>query len=133
MKPENSNLLEELYNSADQCSHEYPDTLARKIRILSQVQIVIGRKEADAVKEYKQIYATRQRVSAEAYVAAKSNKKQMAELAITDLRMKEAELESEVVRWNNAFKSNGELINALKYSLKVLLAEYNNPAIGRGG
>lgn len=120
--------LGQLYSLADQCSHEYPETLARKIEILSEIQIILGRKAADAVREYKRIYAERKRVYAEAYLAAAKDKAQRAELAIMDLRLKEADAEADKVRWDNAVKSNEQVINSLKYSLKVLLAEYKNPA-----
>ncbi|WP_120465176.1 hypothetical protein [Paenibacillus aceti] len=116
---------------ADQCSHEYPETLARKIEILSEVQIIIGRKAADAVRDYKHKYAERKRVYAEAYVSASKDKAQRAELAVVDLRIEEADLEAEKVRWTNAVTSNEQVINALKYSLRVLLNEYDNLANDR--
>lgn len=120
--------LGELYSLADQCSHDYPITLAQKIEYLTEIQILLGRKAADAVRDYKRKYAERKRVYAEAYLASTKDKAQRAELAIIDLRLEEADLEAEKVRWNNAYSSNAESINVLKYSLKVLLAEYNNPA-----
>lgn len=120
--------LGQLYSLADQCSHEYPVTLAKKIELLSEIQIILGRKSADAVREYKRIYANRKRVYAEAYVMATKDKAQRAELAITDIRLVEADLEADKVRWCNAVLSNDQVINALKYSMKVLLAEYQNPA-----
>lgn len=122
--------LGELYSLADQCSHEYPATLAKKIDYLTEIQILLGRKAADAVREYKRKYAERKRVYAEAYLAATKDKAQCAELAVSSLRLEEADLEADKVRWNNAFESNGEVINSLKYSLKVLLSEYPNPANG---
>ncbi|MDR0269599.1 hypothetical protein [Paenibacillus sp.] len=120
--------LGELYSLADQYSHDYPATLARKIEILSEIQIILGRKAADAVREYKHKYAERKRVYAEAYVEATKDKAQRAELAVIDLRMEEADLEADKVRWNNAVTSNEQVINSLKYSLKVLLAELDNNA-----
>lgn len=122
--------LGELYSLADQCSHDYPATLAKKIDYLTEIQILLGRKAADAVRDYKRKYAERKRVYAEAYLAEQKDKAQRAELAITELRLEEAELEADKVRWNNAFESNGEVINSLKYSLKVLLAESQNPSNG---
>lgn len=120
--------LGELYSLADQCSHDYPATLAQKVEYLTEIQILLGRKAADAVRDYKRKYAERKRVYAEAYLSFTKDKAQNAELAVADLRLEEAELEADKVRWNNAFVSNGELVNALKYSLKVLLAEYSNSA-----
>lgn len=122
--------LGELYSLADQCSNEYPATLARKIELLSEIQILLGRKAADAVREYKRTYAERKRVYAEAYLSAVKDKAQRAELAVTELRLQEADMEADKVRWTNAVISNDQVINSLKYSLKVLLAEYQNPANG---
>lgn len=123
--------LGQLYSLADECTHEYPATLARKIELLSEIQIILGRKAADAVREYKRVYAKRKLAYAEAYVMATKDKAQRAELAITSIRLEEADLEADKVRWCNAVQSNDQVINALKYSMKVLLAEYINPANGR--
>ncbi len=122
--------LGELYSLADKCSHDYPATLARKIELLTEVQVILGRKAAEAVREYKRIYAERKRVYAEAYIAAENLREQRAELAVIKLRNQEADAEADKVRWSNAVESNDQVINSLKYSLKVLLAEYNNPASG---
>lgn len=115
-----------LYSEAEKLSHDYPATLARKIEILTMIQVEIGRRAADAVREYKRCYAERKRTFAEAYISAKKDKVQMAELAVVELRQHEADLEAEKVRWGNAFESNLEVINSLKYTLKVLLVEYGN-------
>ncbi|MMZ59823.1 hypothetical protein D1872_218770 [compost metagenome] len=122
--------LGELYSLADQCSHDYPATLARKIELLTEVQVILGRKAADAVREYKRIYAERKRIYAEAYIAAENLREQRAELAVIKLRNQEADAEADKVRWNNAVESNDQVINSLKYSLKVLLAEFGNNASG---
>lgn len=122
--------LGELYSLAEQCSHDYPATLARKIEYLTEVQVLLGRRAAEAVRDYKRLYAERKRVYAEAYIEAGKDKAQRAELAIVQLRVQEADAEADKVRWHNAVDSNDQVINSLKYSLKVLLAEYNNPASG---
>ncbi|MNL89320.1 hypothetical protein D3C87_2195630 [compost metagenome] len=49
-------------------------------------------------------------------------------MAVVELRLQEADLEADKVRWTNAVISNDQVINSLKYSLKVLLAEFHNPA-----
>lgn len=130
MTLQRQHTLGELYSLADQCSHDYPATLAKKIDYLTEIQILLGRRAADAVRDFKRKYAERKRVYAEAYLASPKDKAQRAELAVAELRLEEAELEADKVRWNNAFVSNGEVINSLKYSLKVLLAEYQNPSNG---
>ncbi|MEK3776673.1 hypothetical protein MHB85_19425 [Paenibacillus sp. FSL K6-4396] len=123
--------LGELYSLAEQCSHDYPATLARKIEFLTEVQVILGRRAAEAVRDYKRIYAQRKREYAEAYLAAGKDKAQRAELAIIEIRLKEADAEADKVGWHNAVESNDQVINSLKYSLKVLLAEFNNPASGK--
>ncbi|WP_372238122.1 hypothetical protein [Paenibacillus peoriae] len=122
--------LGELYSLADQCSHDYPATLARKIELLTEVQVILGRKAAEAVREYKRIYAERKRVYAEAYIAAENLREQRAELAVIKIRIQEADAEADKVRWSNAVESNDQVINSLKYSLKVLLAEFGSSASG---
>jgi len=124
--------LAELYALADQCSPDYPATLVKKLELLAEVQIILGRRAADAVRDYKKHYAARKTAYNEAYLAADKHREQHAELAVSEMRMIEADLEADKVRWQNAYESNSELINTLKYSLKVLLDEYNNPANGRG-
>lgn len=130
MSEQKQYTLGELYSLADQCSHDYPATLARKIELLTEVQVILGRKAADAVREYKRIYAERKRIYAEAYIAAENLREQRAELAVIKLRNQEADAEADKVRWNNAVESNDQVINSLKYSLKVLLAEFGNNASG---
>jgi hypothetical protein len=65
------------------------------------------------------IYATRKRVHAEAYIHATKSKAAVAELAIVDWRKKEAEAYGSMKRWNNAFDSTKEEINALKYKVRI--------------
>jgi beta-xylosidase len=121
----------QLYYLANQCSHDYPTPLAQKIEYLSEIQILLGRRAADALYDYKRKYVERKRVYAETYLASPKDKAQRAELAIVDIRLEEARLESDMVRWKNAVDSNKEVINSLKYSLKTLLAEIPNPASER--
>lgn len=120
-----------LYVMANRCVEDIPHQLGQKIELLSRAQVIIGRLAADAVLEYKSTYAKRKRDHAEAFLLAKRDRAHHAEIAVYDLRIREAELEAEKVRWNNAFASNLEVINSLKYRMKVLLAEYNNPQNGR--
>lgn len=128
MSQQKQYTLGELYSLADQCSRDYPATLARKIELLTEVQVILGRKAAESVREYKRIYAERKRVYAEAYIAAENLREQRAELAVIKIRIQEADAEADKVRWSNAVESNDQVINSLKYSLKVLLAEFGNNA-----
>lgn len=124
-----SSELARLYTLAEACDVTLPSGVARKIELLSRVQVILGRYAADAVREYKRIYAQRKREHAEAALKVKRDKIHHAEVAVSHLRLQEAEAEADKVRWNNAFQSNQEIINSLKYTLKTMLAE--DP--GRGG
>ena len=91
----------------------------QRIEILSQMLVYIGKLAAELSEEYKQIYAERKRVYAEAEIAALKNKKAHAELAVIELRKMEAAAYGNMKRWNNAFESTKEEINALKYHVKI--------------
>ncbi|MGN0449530.1 MAG: hypothetical protein ACI4G0_04135 [Ruminococcus sp.] len=91
----------------------------QRIEVLSKQLVYIGKLAAEFSEEYKRIYATRKRVHAEAYIKASSSKAAYAELAVTDLRELEAEAYGNMKRWNNAFESTKEEINALKYHVKI--------------
>ena len=91
----------------------------KRIEILSKQLVYIGKLAAEFSEEYKRIYATRKRVHAEAYIKAPTSKAAHAELAVTDLRELEAEAYGNMKRWNNAFESTKEEINALKYHVKI--------------
>ena len=91
----------------------------RRIELLSKQLVFIGRLASAFSEEYKRIYATRKRMHAEAYIAAERNKAAEAELAVADIREKEAEAYGNYKRWTNAFESTKEEINALKYKVKV--------------
>ncbi|HZG83864.1 hypothetical protein [Paenibacillus sp.] len=129
-KEDQQRALMILLKRADRCDLDTPSGVARKIELLSEAQVIIGRFAANAVRDYNRVYAERKRVHAEAFLAAKRDKAHHAELAVVELRLKEAELEAEKVRWNNAFASNLEVINSLKYTHKVLMAEMLNPQNG---
>lgn len=100
--------------------NEVPDTSRiERIELLSKMLVYIGKVAAELSEEYKRIYATRKRVHAEAYINAPNNKAARAELAIVEWREKESEAYGSMKRWNNAFESTKEEINALKYKVKI--------------
>lgn len=94
-----------------------------RIEILSKQLVFIGKLAAEFSERYKRLYATRKRVHAEAYIQATRNKAAVAELAVADLREEEAEAYGNMKRWNNAFESTREEINALKYKVKIDFAD----------
>lgn len=97
----------------------HDDMEIARIEILSKMLIFIGKLAAEFSERYKRVYATRKRVYAEAEIAAPKNKKAHAELAVVDLREEEAEAYGDMKRWNNAFESTKEEINALKYRVRI--------------
>ncbi|MGH9975158.1 MAG: hypothetical protein ACRD8Z_04895 [Nitrososphaeraceae archaeon] len=97
-----------------------------RIEILSKMLVFIGKLSGEFSEQYKRIYATRKRVHAEAYLAATKSKAQMAELAVIDLREEEAEAYGNMKRWNNAFESTKEEINALKFRLRISFEDGSN-------
>lgn len=91
----------------------------------AEQHVHIGKLSSVLDEEYKNIYAERKRTFAEAYIAAPKNKEAMAELAVVELRLKEAEAYGDMRRWRNAFESNGEKIKAMKYKLRLSMGEVN--------
>ncbi len=94
-----------------------------RIDILSKQLVFIGKLAAEFSERYKRVYATRKRTHAEAYIAAAKNKAAVAELAVSDLREEEADLYGSMKRWNNAFESTREEINALKYQVRIDISD----------
>ncbi|RDW17612.1 hypothetical protein CWR48_13935 [Oceanobacillus arenosus] len=99
------------------------DMKIQRIELLSKQLVFIGKLAATFSENYKRVYATRKRVHAEAYISATKNKTAVAELAIVDLREEEAEAYGNMKRWNNAFESTKEEINAIKYKVKIDVAD----------
>lgn len=97
-----------------------------RIEILAKMLVYIGKLSAEFSEQYKRVYASRKRLHAEAYIAATKNKTQMAELAVIDLREEEAEMYGNMKRWNNAFESTKEEINALKYRIRISIEDGSN-------
>ena len=95
------------------------DDLVERVSLLSKQLVFIGKVSAQMSEDYKQIYAARKQVHAEAYIAAKRNKAAEAELAVVDLRKSEAEAYGNHKRWLNAFESTREEIMALKYKIRI--------------
>jgi hypothetical protein len=91
----------------------------KRIELLSKQLVFIGKLAAEFSERYKRVYATRKRVYAEGEIDAVKNKKAHAELAVIDLREEESKAYGDMKRWNNAFESTKEEINALKYHVKI--------------
>ncbi len=90
-----------------------------RIYLLSKQLVFIGALSSIFAEEHKQIYAYRKRKHSEEYLKATKHRTAVAELAVADLRIKEAEALGNYKRWNNAFISTREEIHALKYKVKI--------------
>ena len=118
--------LKELTKYQRQLDQTHPEMSAKRIEILSKQLVFIGKLSAEFSEQYKRVYATRKRVHAEAYLAATNSKAQRAELAVIELREEEAEMYGNMKRWNNAFESTREEINALKYKVRISIEDGSN-------
>lgn len=97
-----------------------------RIELLSKQLVFVGRLASAFSEQYKRIYATRKRVYAEAEINSPPPRKAHAELAVSDLREEEAEAYGNYKRWSNAFESMREEIQALKYKVKIDIADGNS-------
>jgi hypothetical protein len=101
----------------------HDDDLVERVTLLAKMLVLIGKVAAELSQEYKMIYARRKQVHAEAYIKATKSKAAEAELAVVELRQLEAEAYGDMKRWNNAFESTQEEINALKYKIRITIED----------
>ena len=118
--------VEELIKYNNLLTHIPHDTTVTRIEALSTHLVLLGKLPPAFPERYKKIYATRKRVYAEAVISAPRNKQAHAELAVVDLRQEEAEAYGQMKRWQNAFESTKEEINALKYKVKIDIEDGSN-------
>lgn len=121
--------LKHLYDEIETLSDEIPGELNRKIKLYSQALQLIGYFDADAMKDYLLTYAERKRLEGEVKATFKGTgveKEGQTEMAIYELRKKEAETKAESRKWTNLFKSTEQLIIALRREEQALMTEYNN-------
>ena len=127
MKKGKEKRLEQLHNEIRQLNPEIPEQLNKIIKLYSQAQIIIGYLDTDALYDAGRIYAERKRVYAETIEKESgtvAEKQAKAELAVYDLRIKEAEAKSESRKWQNLFDSYGNLIIALRRDERTAAEEY---------
>ena len=127
MKSGKEKRLEQLHNEIRQLNPEIPEQLNKMIKLYSQAQIIIGYLDADALYEAGRIYAERKRVYAETIEnesGTVAEKQAKAELAVHELRLKEAEAKSESRKWQNLFDSYDNLIIALRRDERTAAEEY---------
>ncbi|MEF2965076.1 hypothetical protein V3851_04465 [Paenibacillus sp. M1] len=108
-----------LRQEADALPDDNPGALMSKINLLSNCVMYIGRVSSQVDGDYKRHYAERKYQYALAYKAATGGKAAAAEIAIHDMRIKEAELYQDMMRWRNALVSTTEELHALKLRLRI--------------
>lgn len=111
--------------AADDYDDESPAGLSYKIKLLTQAHVYMGRVSAFKDGEYKRIYNQRKRLYAETKRdAPKGDKTNAAELAVLDLRDREANAYESMHLWRNEFASLTEHLHELRLRLRVDLNTY---------
>lgn len=114
-----------LRREAEKLPEDNPQALMEKISLLSNCLTYIGRLSSYLDGEYKRIYAQRKHEQALAEVNSPPPRQANAELAVVELRKKEAEAYEMMQRWRNAFTSTTEQIHALKLKMRIDFGEQN--------
>jgi hypothetical protein len=117
------NEIMRLRREADSLPEDNPAGLMQKIELLAKCMVYVGRLSSALDGEYKRVYAERKRRYAEAYIAAPRAKEAHAELAVVELREKEAQAYEDSRRWRNALDSLTEEIHSLKLKMRIDFAE----------
>lgn len=118
--------LEEVKNYHKQIMQLSEEDKVDKIYLLSKQLIFIGRLAAIFSEMHRNIYVERKRIYNTEYLKAKQSKAAHAELAIIDIRQQEADAYNNYKRWNTAFITTREEINALKYKVRIDLEDGSN-------
>lgn len=113
------NEITRLRREADSLPNDNPAALMQKIELLAKCMVYVGRLSSYLDGEYKRVYAERKREYAKAYIAAPRSKEAYAELAVVELREKEAQAYEDSRRWRNALDSLTEEIHALKLKMRI--------------
>lgn len=90
-----------------------------KIYLLSKQLTFIGRLAAIFSELHRNTYVERKLVYNQKYLEATTSKAVHAELAVAKLRKSEADYYNQYKRWNTAFITIREEINALKYKVRI--------------
>jgi hypothetical protein len=93
--------------------------IRKRVDILSDMLILIGKLAAEFTDEYKGAYIARKQAYAEAEFDAPKRPQAYAELQVKEHRQREREASKLMKRWDNAFTSTKEKINALKFQVKI--------------
>lgn len=112
-----------LRRAADALPDDVPHALIDKIDLLSRCLVFIGRVSSVLDGDYKRVYAKRKHEYALAVTKATKDKQAHAELAVSELRIIEAQAYEDMQRWRNAFDSTTEEIHALKLRMRIDFAD----------
>ncbi|SPY16940.1 Uncharacterised protein [Paenibacillus polymyxa] len=112
--------IQELRDTVESFTNDSPGALIRKIELLTQAHTLMGRVSAYMNGRYMQTYNLRKRVHAETMRNTKrGNKQNAADLAVLDIRDREAEDLERMTLWKNEFKSVSEHLYELRLRLRV--------------
>lgn len=135
MKDGRTVRLKQLYDEIETLNDEIPAELNRKIKLYSQALMLIGYFDSDALKEYMLTYAARKQKEGEVKASFKGTgveKEGQTEIAIYELRKREAETKADSRKWTNLFKSTEQIIIALRREEQAIMAELQH-SDGTGG
>lgn len=121
--------LARLNKMIEQLSDDIPAELQRKIMLNTQMLQPLGKLYAQATKDYKYAYAQRKYAYGNLLVYSEGTgveKQGQAEVGTKEHREKEAEAESEMIRWKHAYDSTKELIQSQKLVLRAMMNELEN-------
>lgn len=110
--------ISRLRREADKLPDDNPGALMNKIDLLARCLVYIGRLSSHLDGEYKRVYAQRKYEHALAHRNATRDKAASAEIAVKELREKEADAYEQMSRWRNAFSSTTEEIHSLKMRMR---------------
>lgn len=119
--------LKDIYSEIETLNPEILSDLNKMIRLYSQAQMLIGYMDADCLYQYGRYYAERKRVYAETILNASgtvAEKEAQAEIAVSEIRLKEEKAKAESREWSNLFKSTDNLIISLRRDERTALEEY---------
>lgn len=95
------------------------ESKVQRIEILADMLVFIGRLAAEFSDQHKEAYTNRKQAYAQAEWDAPRRAQAYAELAVKEHRDIEKKAFKNMKRWDNAFITTREKINALKYCVKI--------------
>lgn len=94
-----------------------------RIYLLSQQLVFIGQLASIFYEQKKRLGMQRKSLYNHEYLKAQGNKSIRASIAVEEIKEEETEAEINHYRWNNAFTVIREEINALKYKVRIDIAD----------